>query len=1079
MSILRKLFIIPGIKNTLGVFGMYKNKDNEKWHDNFQNIKHLIISGEPGQNGFDSDEGMEEGEGGGDIKDRLLKMTIGLPNMLLGGGDGSTAASPADQLKTISETIGQLTTNLSRVAKPSSIQELSILQATLVSLQQAQLIQFHVLNQLHKEGGGGEESITELANRHGAQANPFIKKLQQEGKENEDKMSSSDLRRERELFPLPSSANIPLIPKMPELLSTPISSHADLPPPPPPTKDLFSSTVITNHEPMSRDQPPVNSLELLQQKAQGILNSASKGVLANNMTDMNHGGSNNSGYSNQGSSRSEEPSIKHRCKYCGKVFGSDSALNIHIRSHTGERPYKCNVCGNRFTTKGNLKVHFQRHGDRFPRVKMNPNMVPEHVDKFYPSLLQQCEEAEKKGLPMPNINNPMAGMNPVVPPGMTLPTNLPGMPPPVTTLPQQQVRVPTFQISQPKMPLTAGALPRYPLPTGALPNYPLPADMLRREEMFSEKPAWLRNLPIMPRPPSIISSASDDCKQEMKDEIVDTPFKIHLPIHPLSKESVSPRIEKELSPAREEENRPVYSESEDGVQDEPENLSSDRSKENKSPLSENKSRFPVGMIPLGFPQFPAMSGPLPLNPLLRPPVSPISSLRASGLFLPQRMDPTRDPNLVNNLLPTPGSTDNSWESLIEVDKSNEMAKLESLVDRTENTVSESNECLICHRVLSCKSALQMHYRTHTGERPFKCKICKRTFTTKGNLKTHMSVHRTKPPMRSFPQCPVCHKKYTNPAILQQHIRTHTGEKTEMSLEQISAAEVRDFPPHGLSPEALGKFLPGFPMMTSPLSMSNYDEDQSGDASRPSSVSSSASAGSNVNSLSPYPTTYPSFSTSLAALERQVKTMDAERRLTEEDQHRLSGEERRLNEDEGPGYGLVRPFSREMSPDSKEDEPEDLSKPNTETNRSDCSSSCDQDEQAVKEDSIKEETRREEDKMPAAVSPPFPHPHLILPGQNPLLLPMSAGGVPNFGQLHAAAAGLPFPPLGFPNHPLAHLASPPGLQHPPPPGFPGLGLPFPSLRRKLILSYVLLTPPPPLLPKKHIFQFIMYNTICNL
>jgi len=31
----------------------------------------------------------------------------------------------------------------------------------------------------------------------------------------------------------------------------------------------------------------------------------------------------------------DDPFFKHRCRYCQKVFTSDSALQIHIRSHTG------------------------------------------------------------------------------------------------------------------------------------------------------------------------------------------------------------------------------------------------------------------------------------------------------------------------------------------------------------------------------------------------------------------------------------------------------------------------------------------------------------------------------------------------------------------------------------------------------------------------------------------------------------------------------------------------------------------------------------------------------------------------
>uniref|UniRef100_A0A915MC91 C2H2-type domain-containing protein n=1 Tax=Meloidogyne javanica TaxID=6303 RepID=A0A915MC91_MELJA len=91
--------------------------------------------------------------------------------------------------------------------------------------------------------------------------------------------------------------------------------------------------------------------------------------------------------------------------------------------------------------------------------------------------------------------------------------------------------------------------------------------------------------------------------------------------------------------------------------------------------------------------------------------------------------------------------DDDWEQMMEISCTDEAEKIRELAGDNAQPPTDPNQCIICRRVLSCKSALQMHYRTHTGERPFKCRICQRAFTTKGNLKTHMGVHKSKAPLR--------------------------------------------------------------------------------------------------------------------------------------------------------------------------------------------------------------------------------------------------------------------------------------------------------------------------------------------
>lgn len=56
------------------------------------------------------------------------------------------------------------------------------------------------------------------------------------------------------------------------------------------------------------------------------------------------------------------------CPYCGKGSKSKANLEQHIRIHTGVRPYSCDVCNAAFKHRSHLKVHMTIHTGEHPFV---------------------------------------------------------------------------------------------------------------------------------------------------------------------------------------------------------------------------------------------------------------------------------------------------------------------------------------------------------------------------------------------------------------------------------------------------------------------------------------------------------------------------------------------------------------------------------------------------------------------------------------------------------------------------------------------------------------------------------------
>ena len=638
-----------------------------------------------------------------------------------------------------------------------------------------------------------------------------------------------------------------------------------------PGGSLADTILQTSCEPPPNPEGP-STLEMLQRTAQNVLNNASQGLLATNLADELGFRSNGNCSSNEGK---KDQLFKHRCRYCGKVFSSDSALQIHIRSHTGERPFKCNICGNRFTTKGNLKVHFQRHTARFPHIKMNPHPVPEHLDKFHPPLLAQLDLDESKLSPTVPMSSPFGQVTGSSSTAIRDPSPNNGVSHNSSSFLRPSHTNVSSSFSRPSassdlMPILRPTFPAMPLAmkenTSLLSSSPssssgqeLPENLSKTspneedddededdEEQHSPTAKQSKHQ-TEDKNQHVVDETRVKIEQNDMDDNEELDYDNGRPPSSQKADTFDDRIERgrdsrmfsqdessmdsnysgnELTTAaaaagsrdNNADNSHHGDEHRENSLDGPENLSGRRScpsADSSSPDSTGNST-PAGAMPFSPAHFASQMNPSAAAGQMRFPVSfPMPGFNPASMaareqaannnsgitlhtpvgpiMLPPDVDPAKDPAIYTNLLPRPGSNDNAWESLIEVTKTSETAKLQHLVDNIENKLVDPNQCVVCHRVLSCKSALQMHYRTHTGERPFKCKICGRAFTTKGNLKTHMGVHRAKPPARMLHMCPVCHKKFTNGLVLQQHIRLHTGEPTDLTPEQIQAAELREFP----------------------------------------------------------------------------------------------------------------------------------------------------------------------------------------------------------------------------------------------------------------------------------------------